>query len=337
MITRNTLYIVVLAAASLQACNTTANKKNEAESLLPQQAVGQLWQNVRTQPKLVKVHAAEFLLWLGLDKQNEIHTIFMGEDSLYRTESPYRIPVWRVLAQTETDPQKRQEWIDKIINVWLDTTAMDRIHAAESLSKLKVSLLSSHPALTMQIINGPKTPFSVYTQWSASNGITNADSIKSNRAAFLQLLYHADDYVKGIAAYSLRHLGRLTNAQWMELAYAASKKLSKEEFQVYLLSAAFVTATDSLLGGPTYNDIHDRLLLNKNSPRKDDRMEMAAAFAVKGSPADIKVLDSLLNNKYPLINTADTAADNAANADIRSVAAYAILKIAQRQNQQSNK
>jgi SSS family solute:Na+ symporter len=283
---------------------------------LRKQAIEQLQSNLRTQPKLIKVHAAEYLLWLGLDEPGEVKKIFTGEEQRFGTESPIRIPIWRVLAQTETDPQKKKVWIDKLLAAWKDTAATDRAAAAESLSKIDVSLLQEFPELTQKIIQGSKGPLSTYTFWSASIGITGADAIRNNRAAFMDLLSPGqDDNVKAVAAYSLRHLGGLTDKEWSRLAACALYEPIKPLFKVYMVSAAFVTAPEDSLQCPAYTAIRKELLQNKYSPRTDDQKELAAAISEKGMRADLPVLVSLLHSDDP---------------DVRSAAAYAILKMDRR-------
>lgn len=327
---RHGLICFIVVAVFLFACQPPADKKKAVMDSLSQQAIDQLRQNLRTKPKLVKVHAAEFLLWLGLDENNEIHTIFLEENNKYGTESPYRVPLWRVLAQTETDSVKKEKWIDKILGAWMDTSATDRAHAAESLSKLKISLSKLQPELTSKVITSAPWPLSTYTFFSASVGITDPDSIRSNRAAFIGLLSSPDDRVKGIAAYAIRHLGGLIPSEWHQLGEASLKKLDQPLFQVYLSSSAYVTVPQDSVPTQLYNEIKYALLQNRYSPRKDDRMEMAAALALRGGNEDLPVLDSLLNNRYPVVSDADTSL---ANADIRSVASYAILKIKKRSEQ----
>jgi solute:Na+ symporter, SSS family len=326
---------VFLSFVFIAACDRTPNKKQVITDSLKQQAIAQLQLNLRTQPKLVKAHAAEFLLWLGLDKDGEVHRIFIEEDHRYSSESPYRIPLWRVLAQTENDPEKKKVWVDKIIGVWLDTLAPDRVSAAESLSKLKISLSERYPALTKEILDGEKNPLSMYTLWSASTGLTDSGAIRKNRSMMVELIDTTkNDHVRALGAYTLRHLRGIRPDEWHRLAHRALLKNIEPKFEIYLLSAAFVLAPDDSLSSSLYGQIRNELLKARHSTRKDDRMEMAAALANSGVLGDIPVLVSLLNNEDPVIiegNTdRNTAINHPDNADVRSVAAYAILKIDRR-------
>src|ERR1700743_1561593 len=133
--------VVSLIVFLLAGCGGPQEKTPAGSSGLRQQAIERLWENLSTTQKLEKAHAAEYLIWLGLDKKGEVYRTFLREDSLYSGESPYRIAVWRILARAATDPQQKKIWTDKIAAVWLDTAAPDEVHAAESLSKLNFSVL----------------------------------------------------------------------------------------------------------------------------------------------------------------------------------------------------
>lgn len=321
--------ILIVVTLVFIGCGEPTNKKT-TDDLVRQEAIDQLKTNLRTQPKLVKVHAAEFLMWLKLDEPGEVQKIFTVEQDRFGTEPLYRIPVWRILAQTETDQQKKQQWVDKILNAWYDTTATDRVSAAESLGKIKVSVLEKYPWETRQVLEGEPSPLLVYTNWSAAIGLKDPDSVRNNRVSFLGLTAPGqNEHVRGVAAYCLRHLGQITDSEWHQLAESALTVFSKPEFQIYLLSSVYVNTPEDSLSSQTYKNIRTRLLDNKNSSRKDDRMEMAAALSVKGTQDDLPVLISLLRNENP-VTGADSAVVNSGNADVRSVAAYAILKIARR-------
>ena len=82
----------------------------------------------------VKVHAAEALIALG-EKEGP-RRVFTAELPAANDMRPYRIGVWRVLAAASKSLPERGEWIARTESVVLDETAMDRLHAVESLGKL---------------------------------------------------------------------------------------------------------------------------------------------------------------------------------------------------------
>jgi SSS family solute:Na+ symporter len=328
------LFIIYLFTLSfLTGCGNSPGNSDVTSSSLREQAIQELRLNLRTESKWEKVHAAEFLLWLNYPE--EVHEIFIEEQQRYGDESPYRIGIWRVLAQSATEPENKRFWIDKILKAYQDPNGPDRIHAAETLAKLKISPLIEDPVVTRKIINEKKSPLSVYTLWGAS--LFTNDSVKSNRSAFLNLLSpdQHDATLRKIAAYSLRHLNNLTAKEWHLLAETALSEHNGSEVRIYLLSAAFVIAPDDSVQSKTYGRIWKELLKTKNSSHKADRMEMAAALAEKGTPEDLPVLLSLLNNENPINNRGikvnNSVINNPENSDVRAAAAYAILRIDRRQ------
>ncbi|MEW4563221.1 hypothetical protein AB1K70_11885 [Bremerella sp. JC770] len=84
------------------------------------------------------VHAAEYLISVG--RSDLVVEAFRAQENV---ETPqYRIGVWRVLAQAEPSQLKRSEYVERIREVLLDEVAPDRLHALESLAKLRVQIES---------------------------------------------------------------------------------------------------------------------------------------------------------------------------------------------------
>src|SRR5688500_6043465 len=89
--------------------------------------------------KWIKVHAAEYLLWL--DSEQDVRKLLLEEEIKFGNEIPYRIGIWRVLAQSAKTKQEKNKWIKKIADAFFDVEGSDRIYAAETLAKLGVSPL----------------------------------------------------------------------------------------------------------------------------------------------------------------------------------------------------
>ncbi len=128
-------------------------------------AMDELLTTLKSRTQFVKVHAGEFLIWLGHPR--EVREEFLRENELYSKEPKYRIVLWRVLAQTEEEG-KRAVWTDKILEAFKDTTGPDRIHAAETLGKLKLSPLEKYPHATMNALQSDNRNLNVYTLWAIS-------------------------------------------------------------------------------------------------------------------------------------------------------------------------
>src|SRR5439155_13224818 len=81
-----------------------------------------------------KVHAAEALLAAG-DTQS-VKTAFDRELPLKGNERPYRIGIWRVLAQAARNDEARDGWIKNIVDAFREVDGTDRLHASETRGKL---------------------------------------------------------------------------------------------------------------------------------------------------------------------------------------------------------
>jgi hypothetical protein len=297
---------------------------------LREHALRELKQVLHQQNEWVKVHAAEYLLWTG--NPVDVREVFLREEKQFGTQPPYRIGIWRVLAQAASSPAERENWIGKIREAFLDSQGKDRIHASETLAKLKVSPYAQAPEISRQALESENKALALYSAWAMA--YTSADSIEKTRGHLLNSLVsnQLDALSKRMAGYILRQLGDITNKQWQKLAQLALSEPDNSDAQVYLLSAAFVQAPESQERSPLFKKIREKLLSARNAPTKGNRIEMAMALAERGTKADIPLLASILSNQNPLAGASLTlspeeAYRNPDNADIRAAAAYAILKI----------
>ncbi|MDD4788871.1 MAG: hypothetical protein PHO07_17000, partial [Pirellulales bacterium] len=121
--------------AGLAAGPSAAGEQTpQVTSELRGRAVSTLRDVLERQERWVKVHAAEFLL--GLDYPEGVEREFTEELERHGTEPEYRIGIWRVLAKAAYDPRENRRFIARIRDVFLDSAAPDRLHAAETLAKL---------------------------------------------------------------------------------------------------------------------------------------------------------------------------------------------------------
>ena len=283
------------------------------------------------QSEWVKVHAAEYLLWAGFP--DGVKAVFMAEEKQYGHQSPYRIGIWRVLAQAATTTDEREKRLDRIQQAFQDPAGPDRIHAAETLAKLRTPPTVA-ASVTRAAIESDNPALSLYTRWAAS--YHSDDSVALTRKYLLAGLANQenDALTKRMSAYILRHLDKMTDAQWQQLAQIALAEPDASDAQTYLLSAAFVLTPAQEADTDAFVRIREKLLKAQNSPRKGDRTEMAMALAECGTSHELPVLTALLNNQNPLPTAPDTSPElsrkDADNADVRAAAAYAILKIGQR-------
>lgn len=281
-------------------------------------AVNILKQNLNELSGWNKVHAAEYLLWTGHTRN--IQTIFLNQKRLFGREPEYRIGIWRVLIESSQDSMERKKWISKIIGAFLNTSGPDRIHAAETLAKLKTSPLKFDPLITMESLESDNSILSLYTRWSICYSSTKL--LLYERIWLIKFLKSEKESIpeRRLAAYIISNLGDLSEKEWTALSDIALKESPGSGAKVYLLSAAYVTAPKSAKRSEEYHKIEMELFTIGSTSDRAGRVEMAIVLAKRGTPNDIVVLTSLLNTRYPLLVKSD-------NQDVQSAACYGILAI----------
>ncbi len=304
------------------ACNDSS-EKTAAPVVSPElknESIQVLHTVMQTQQQWVKVHAAEFLIWTG--NAEGIKQAFLKELELFNEKPQYRVGIWRVLAQV-SDSAEVTQYKKQIVNAFLDTAGKDRIHAIETMAKLKMSPLPDYPFETQDALKSSVKSLSAYAHWAIA--YTNADSMQSAQKYFLGRLPDANEDIvqQRIAAYVLRNSGKLKMADWDVLQSRTLMLPAGAEAEISFLNAALLTAPPEVKTGETYKKIFDRLLALSNKKDKGLRMDIAAGLAVAGSKEHLPLLTGWMRNADPTGVPAD-------DADVQASAAYAILKIEKR-------
>jgi len=282
---------------------------------------------LRDQDSWVKIHAAEYKLWTGYT--DGVLETFLDEEIRYDTMPQYRIGIWRVLAQAS--PTDATVYHQKIVEAFKDTAGLDRIHAAESAAKLGLSLAEMAPEATAQVLAGEPNSLYVYTLWSSLQGKDLASGLEK----LLDLIFDPQvaEIARMQAAFSIRNVGNLTEAQWERLAAQALAEPTNSFAKVYLLSAAFTQASASM-HDDLYLKIRQNLIELAHSPLKGVRMEVAVALGTAAGPEELHTLKAMLAGEMPIQEDGqplEDALSSPANADVRATAAYAILLFDRRQ------
>jgi peptidoglycan hydrolase-like protein with peptidoglycan-binding domain len=287
-------------------------------------ALNELLMILKKQPEFIKVHAAEYLIWLG--HTEEVRKEFLHENELHGDQPKYRIGIWRVLSQTEKNLQDKQQWNGKIYQAFGDLNGPDRLHASETLAKLQLSPGEKYPEATQKSLLSDNKNLQVYTLWATS--YASKDSLNKNRERFIvKALNDTTVDVRKISSYILRRMGLNPN-QWAEFAEKALAEPSASDLKLSLLTSAFITQSEKVQEDLKLQ-VRTALLKDTDQLNYAGQIEVAIALSEKGGGADLELLKKLLDK-----NKAKVAedADDKQKADVRAAAAYAILKIKQRQD-----
>lgn len=302
----------------------SCNNHEDGDNQLSQKCMGVLRLVLHQQPRFIKVHAAEYLIWLG--HKEEVKKVFLEEDSLHHNESPYRIGIWRVLAQAADGRENKMHWVNKILDVYADSAAPDRLHATETLAKLEYSPLEKCPEITSETLHSENRNLNTYALWAVSYSSDSA--LENNKKEFLRLAREdANSIIRKISAYILRKMDSLTIEEWTGLAKSALAEPDTSSMKRSLLNTAFATLPASFPQPELYQKVYNEMVKDANLFLAGERIELALTLADKGSHEDIPVLESMLNNHH---TDEIYEIDSKEGADVRATAAYAIVKIMQR-------
>lgn len=237
------LFVLLITSCSMKNNNSNNLREQAVHTLNTVLLDGQRWE---------KVHAAEFLIASGYDEN--VEDVFRSELNQYGNIPEYRIGIWRVLYRSAKISEK-QQWSDSILQVFEDASSPDRIHAVETLAKLKIIEKESDSACIRSALQSGDLRLWFYTQWwhipQSPNG---ANEMKK----FLFSILQSDIYdlaIKQLAAYVIREDKTL--------------RLDDEELTT-LKNLGFAKPDDS-------NDLK-KLVELLNSPENDTKS--AAAFAI---------------------------------------------------------
>jgi hypothetical protein len=281
---------------------TTINMQNDS-----QRALAELRASLSTQPRWIKVHAAEALI--GAGHAAEARNVFLTEWKKSKDEPEYRIGIMRVLARSSSDETDRLEWTNRIKSAFFDGTGTDRIHAAESLAKLRVTLNPNESEKAEENLTSSNSALAVNTCWA----LAASGSIRHTKLLEQFLDSHILDS-RLVAAYAMARLPVVSAAGGQRLSQAASIEQPDTTNYMFMTSAAFTVAAKQ---GNTKEIDRCRIELNKGlrAVSPPDRREACNAFAAAGTKADAAIVGELLEDSDP---------------DVRVSAAAAILQIDQR-------
>ena len=304
-------------------CGKSIAPDASVDANLRAESITKLRSVLETQPKWVKVHAAEWLLDLGYPQG--VVEEFQKELTAHGDEPEYRIGIWRVLAKGSQHTRDYPQWVTRIKQTFFDEHSPDRVHAAESMAKLGVPLTPSELKGVVAAAEDNDARLAVYCRWVLA--VADNKNRAAHYAALVELLESPAIETRQTASYALRHLGPLNQDQWHKLVVRADTEpdsLARLRLQGAAIIAAPPSATRAELDGV-------RAALTQSSSFGDAQFdgESTRLLADVGQVADLPRLTGYLRADAP---TAPDAASAAEVADLSASAATAILRIDRRLN-----
>lgn len=280
----------LLPCALLVACASARGARLPSERASNRELNQILIDTLGRRGETASIHAAEALLNLG--QVSPVRAAF--EPQAEESTPGYRVGVWRVLARCAGDEAHRAQFVERIRAALRDPAGKDRTHAMEALAKLATPFAGpAEQARVEQIAKSP-SPAAPFAAWRLA--LAGDDEAVTRLSA---LLSSTDEVTRLRAAYALGQLSARTPPvrQALEAAFAAEPASSSARPMMIIA-----------LGGPAV-----RSLLTDRSAAA--RYHAAIALSRSGDARDATALS-------PLIHDADP--------DVRAAAAFALLRIEQR-------
>jgi len=295
------LALAWLAAGSARPVFAESDKRlDDADR---QQMLSLLRETMREQQSWVRIHAAEALLWHG--HAEEVAAAFAEE--VETSEPPYRIGVWRVMAQAVPTPKQRDEYIDRIRQALRDPAGTDRVHASETLAKLRATLTAEDRQAADELAASSDLTIAVFPLW-----LLHQAGVETARDRLFEIMRADDPVARQRAAFVIRHLkGPLSEAERSTLLDVLAAEPDDSRAKVYLLGTAWLTTPP----GTERDALSDTLRHVITAGTTGDRYALTTVIGEAGTMADEPVLRELLTDD---------------DADVRQAAAHALLRIDRR-------
>lgn len=296
----------------------TIIKKGVVSEKLKKEAFAKLQVTLGSDLEWEKVHAAEFLLNLGYS--GDVYKTFLKEEKQKGNEYYYRIGIWRVLVQSSLKSVEKQRWINSIASVYISPNAPDRLHAVETLAKLRISPYTVSHGATDSILNGVHNPMWVFTLWGTA--FTSEREKKQVSQKFIQIIGSSGESVdvRKLAAYALRHIKGVESEDQSMLLNTAINEPDTSAAYAFIISSALVNISKDSLSTVKAQFCWKKLKEIASAPGKAGRYEALSVFGELGGEEDLPLLTALIEKSNRLKVMGDT--------DIAIASSNAILCIA---------
>ena len=289
---------------------------------LRQRCVEVLRRGLNDEQGPTRAAAAEYLL--RLDYWDGVQDRFEAERERFESRPEERIRIWRVLALAPVEEKKRDAWIAKIRDVFLDPGAPDRLEAVEALAALGYRVPEDEAEPFAEAARSDDGRMAALASWVLLNS-----GQQEGEARLAELLWGGtklieipneagDPQARAAAAYALRHVAHAQRDTRLALGTVAVAEPSDSPWRVFLVGAALVhyhEGEHEASKRPFLTQLKRRLRSFAMTGSEAERREACETLGIVGRKDDLPILTGLLED---------------ADADVRHAAAWAILRIGRR-------
>jgi len=289
-----------LMSAPVYPSTLTAAQSETSPELL-QSAFETLTEVLKSDTTTKQIHAADVLIKFGHTKL--VYDWFHQSDEELDDLPIRRVMVWRTLAGSAPCESERSKWIRKIVSIASTIEAPDRLHAVESLAKLRASPQVEFSASLQEWKKSAMEREVVFIQWALWG-----DAPPANLGEILfNYLNSTDDITQLRAAYITRWLGAPPPAS-MALADLANQTKGSDQVAAIVLASAY------LLG-----------------PKQTDAPHWRSQLECLAQGADPEATYHALQGLMPFYTNQDLGRISQlllhSDADVRVAAAWTILTV----------
>lgn len=259
----------------------TGSSSADAPPMIPNRDVllETLRQSFASETGMIRIHAAEALVEHG-EGPAVAAELRKGADD---PPPIVRVGIWRTLARTAA-PDEQSEYVERLRRVMLTAGEPDRIHAAESLAKLGISLPGDWEAID-ELANNASAAGSCHPIWLlALSGDSAAESRLAGR------LDSSDEIARLVAAYIIGRLPAVARSTEQHLIDAAGKEPAASPARGYLLAAVVTRTKDPATAARFKSQLIERL----SNGTAAEKYEGALALGSIGTRQDLMHLSPLL-------------------------------------------
>lgn len=303
----------ILVLWSITGCSYFTSPESHEDDL----ALHKLKEAAHSQNFWVKIHAHEFLLQLGYLEW--VDSSFHSWSRSHADTPEERIGIWRLEYGIAHNPVEKNKWLQMIKEAYLDPHGPDRIHAAESLSKLNIPLrLLSEEQLKKDLReNNLLSDFAI---WGAA--LDTSPNERPHVNFILDAIDTAELRTKEILAYALIKIDtEFTTTEMNRIADFRKDTLLSNLAKKRLDLASFLGERDPDRRVEKFHMIKDLML----TPQKNIRYETCEIAALHGDQSLIPDLKSILSGQNKIEDIPEERAYE--NLDCQSAAAFALLSI----------
>gem|GEM_PF-2146602 len=197
--------LLLLAGFGTDSASAQGESEMSCSLTMPEEAGNYLIldEAARLPASLIGIHAAESLIKLNRTSDLEPHYLAQVQDEA----GAYQIGVWRVLAQLN-EGAERDAWHARLRTTLLNESSGFRIHAIESLAKLRAPKTPDEVIAVNQIADAADHPGSPFALWRRAQWETDHSSVE----ILEKQLDSEQEVIRFRAAYALWHLQPLPDA-----------------------------------------------------------------------------------------------------------------------------